>query len=320
MGLSTLDLLSRVDSFPYESDSEYSIFKDKVYTLIADIGGSIGILLPYVVEALEEDFSNDNYFIFDHVKRTVTISSVLNTVDKRTHAFNIISNTWRKNKKFDNALEGWREEKYAIYNPSKKLYMLIERVASFLFGFITYGVHLIGYIPASKSNDSELKVVVAKRSSTKQTWPGLLDNTVAGGLGYPYNAIETVAKECSEEAGLDEEFVYKNAKQTGVLSYIFQSSSSIESAVQPEVEYTYDLELTEEQVINLRPVDGEVERFIIMSVEQLQLEMSKGNFKPNTALCFIDFLIRHGFITAENEPNFVEIVSRSHRKLPYATR
>jgi hypothetical protein len=33
----------------------------------------------------------------------------------------------------------------------------------------------------------------------------------------------------------------------------------------------------------------------------------------------VDFLIRHGIITPENEPDFVEISMRLHRRLPFRT-
>lgn len=38
-----------------------------------------------------------------------------------------------------------------------------------------YGVHINGY---SQSDDGELSMWLARRSATKQTYPGLLDNLV----------------------------------------------------------------------------------------------------------------------------------------------
>jgi hypothetical protein len=45
--------------------------------------------------------------------------------------------------------------------------------------------------------------------------------------------------------------------------------------------------------------------------------MTRGEFKPSCAAVMMDFFVRHGFITAENEVDYVEIVSRLHRKLPF---
>jgi hypothetical protein len=38
-------------------------------------------------------------------------------------------------------------------------------------------------------------------------------------------------------------------------------------------------------------------------------------FKPNCGLMIVDFLMRHGLITVEDEPDFFEISWRCHRDL-----
>lgn len=38
-------------------------------------------------------------------------------------------------------------------------------------------------------------------------------------------------------------------------------------------------------------------------------------FKPNCGLIIVDFLIRHGMITVENEPDFFEIGWSCHKDL-----
>lgn len=45
--------------------------------------------------------------------------------------------------------------------------------------------------------------------------------------------------------------------------------------------------------------------------------MAKGEFKPNCALLMLDFFIRHGILTAENEKDFEEIKSRIHRDIEF---
>ena len=87
--------------------------------------------------------------------------------------------------------------------------------------------------------------------------------------------------------------------------------------MQPEVQYVYDLELPEDTVP--KPGDDEVEEFYLWSVEEVQEAMRKGEFKPNCALVVLDFLIRHGILTTESERDYIEIVSRLHRKLEFPT-
>jgi hypothetical protein len=45
--------------------------------------------------------------------------------------------------------------------------------------------------------------------------------------------------------------------------------------------------------------------------------LAEGQFKPNCAMVMIDFLIRHGILTVENEGNYLEILSRLHRRLEF---
>ena len=50
-------------------------------------------------------------------------------------------------------------------------------------------------------------------------------------------------------------------------------------------------------------------------VKQVVEALHNGEFKPNCGLILVDFLVRHGFVTPENEPNYVEISWRMHRRL-----
>jgi hypothetical protein len=38
-------------------------------------------------------------------------------------------------------------------------------------------------------------------------------------------------------------------------------------------------------------------------------------FKPNCGLILVDFLVRHGFLSAETEADYNEITRRCHRNL-----
>lgn len=95
-----------------------------------------------------------------------------------------------------------------------------------------YGVHVNGYVEV----DGEKHLWVAKRSATKQTFPGMLDHLVAGGqvsscsplsllIYLLLKAMETnvfdggqsegigckanVIKECDEEAGIPADLAAK---------------------------------------------------------------------------------------------------------------
>ncbi|CAG8634341.1 6867_t:CDS:2 [Dentiscutata erythropus] len=131
-----------------------------------------------------------------------------------------------------------------------------------------------------RTPEGKLKMWIAKRSKTKHKWPGCLDNTVAGGISYMLTATETVVKEAMEEASLPAEIAEK-AVPVGALTYFLVTKNGL----QPEV----------------------------------KTRILADEFKPNCALVIIDFMIRHSIINPENEPSYLEILNRLHRRLEFPT-
>ncbi|KAG7661366.1 uncharacterized protein J8A68_005158 [[Candida] subhashii] len=304
---SFIEVINDVDSF---------VLNDSFYQLIThDNTTCIG----YISSTIANYFIGfDKYFKVNHQLKTITIDSSFDTFETRNIMIADIANQWRSIKELDEQLnKGWRNELYTAYYPSTEPYFLVERSFSVLLGVVTYGVHLNGYIPANKSSNGKLKMWIPRRSPTKPTYPGMLDNTVAGGLGYPHGIWETVIKECFEEAGLSQEFIESHAKCVGVTSYLYKTK---DGRVQPEVEYTYDIEFDNEFDVIPHPEDGEAEYFKLMDIDEILERLYNKEFKPNCGLIIVDFLIRHGLITPENEPHYFEIVNRCHRNLPFPTR
>ncbi|ODN97049.1 hypothetical protein I350_08028 [Cryptococcus amylolentus CBS 6273] len=219
---------------------------------------------------------------------------------------------------------GWRNELYAIYaspqssafastsgKPLDNVAFHLERAACALFGLATFGVHLTAY----EIVNGEMKVWVPRRSKTKATWPGRLDNSVAGGITAGMTPFDTIIKECDEEASLPEDLVRKYIKNVGIATYFYVTEAGF---LQPEVEYLYDLPLPPSdsaEYIRPAPHDDEVESFALLTIPELISALYGNDMKPNCGLVYVDFLIRHGYVTPENEPNFVEIGSRLRRKL-----
>lgn len=302
---SLLDLVQNLDSFSKT---------DSIYSFVSHDGIEIGYMLPMV--ALE--FVNHPELVtVDTDLKLVTMRSDLDQFDRRNEVFASVLLKWRLESKFE-VLKGWRNELYTVYNPTHVPYMLIERAFSSLLGVITYGVHINGYIPPQLSEDGQLRLWVPRRSYKKPTCPGELDNTVAGGLGYPYEKYETCIKECGEEAGLDEEYTKRNLKSCGVMTYIYQKSHDLEqetALIQPEAEFIYDLTFDNETVP--KPVDGEVHEFYLMTMDEVLEKLHLGEFKYNCSGVIIDFLVRHGHL--DNEVDLLEIQAKTHRALPFPT-
>jgi len=246
-------------------------------------------------------------FVIDHANRRVFV----NEGEDETNAIREQLELARSQHSFK-VLEGWRDEEYAILDSmGRKISM--ERAGSALFGIVTIGVHMVAYVKTA----GVLKVWVPRRSPTKQTYPDMLDNTVAGGVSKnevadPFAAL---VREAAEEASLPESLVRKSTIACGAVSYFHlrdKRAGGEDGLLQPEVQYVYDLQLPEDIVP--RPSDDEVAGFELLSVDEVERALERKEFKPNCALVTIDFLIRHDQIADKHKPYLAEIATRLHRK------
>lgn len=206
----------------------------------------------------------------------------------------------------------------------------LRRSAASLFGVANRGAHMTVY--TRDLDTGAYRFWVPRRSAHLATYPGMLDNTVAGGVRAEETPRECILHEADEEASLPGDFVRRHARAVGAVTYITQTGSGGGADAQsrvggfdaglcvPDVLYCYDLEVPADQadVVPL-PRDDEVERFYLWSLDETRAALARGEFKPNTALVLIDFFVRHGILTEENEPDFVEILTRLHRRLPVPT-
>lgn len=174
-----------------------------------------------------------------------------------------------------------------------------------MLGTVQYGVHVNGYCI---DENGKMLMWIARRSPTKQTWPGKLDQIVAGGIICGEGIQETLIRECAEEASIPQELA-KAASSAGCVSYFFED----ERGLFPEVQFVWDLKLPRDfQPINS---DGEVGEFYCWPMAKVKAKIATEEFKPNCALVVLDFMVRHGFVKPDSEPHFVEFVLGSHGSL-----
>lgn len=191
----------------------------------------------------------------------------------------------------------------------------IERSAFSLFGIIGRGAHMTVY---TRSHEG-LKVWIARRSATKSTYPNMLDQAVAGGVARGEMPFDCIVREADEEAGLSPEVVRQSAVAAGTVSWFNVSDERAGGELgllNPGVLYVYDLEVPSTGT-EFDPVEGDISKFSLMGLDDVLTALRDGEFKPSCAMVMLDFLIRHGLMTAENEPDYGEIISRLHRKLPF---
>jgi len=207
----------------------------------------------------------------------------------------------------DLAREGWfsawRDERYPITPDLKRpALMAMERAAVPSFGVRAFGVHLTGYV---RRGDG-LHIWVPRRARDKATYPGMLDNTVAGGHPDGMGLLHNVIKECFEEASIPAE-IARQAKAVGAITYCHQSGRELK----PDVQYVFDLELPDDFIC--RSHDGEVESFELWPVADVMARVRDSfDFKYNCNLVLIDFFVRHGLIAAD-DPDYFAIVAGLRR-------
>ncbi|KAI8876742.1 hypothetical protein K501DRAFT_326899 [Backusella circina FSU 941] len=304
---SLLEAVAVCDKFPYVQDKSSS--EEIHHAIPFKLGQStVGNVLPSVMPQLAKynsQFDAPPFSIKEGV--CVSFSPWVDTRHKRTEVVKQLMDTWRAEGTFA-VLGGWRNELYPVYGPDGIAFTM-ERAATPLFGVSTFGVHLNAYVTEA---DGTIKMWVAKRAPTKQTWPGYLDNCVAGGISYEYNIKETIIKECEEEASIPAHIAEK-AQSIGSVTYYTYSSGGL----QPETQYGFDLEMP--AGFTPTPCDGEVECFYLWPLEKVKETILKGEWKANCAIVAIDFMMRHSFITPDEEPDYIDISYRCHRRLEFPT-
>jgi len=202
------------------------------------------------------------------------------------------------------ALRGWRNEDYEIRSGGFKTSPLfrMERSATPLFGVRQYGVDINGYV---RDPEKGLMVWIQKRSANKPTWPDKWDNFVSGGLSVGRGVADTAVKEANEEANVPQELA-QTMTPAGAVSCFFES----ERGLFPNTEYVFDLELP--STFSPKNNDGEVDDFALVTAPDLLKLICDPTFKTTSCHVALDFLVRHGVVTPENEPNYAEIVELLH--------
>lgn len=192
----------------------------------------------------------------------------------------------------------------------------IERSAFSMFGIIGRGAHMTVYVRTEQG----LKFWIPRRSATKSTYPGMLDQAVAGGVARGESPLECIVREAGEEAALSAEMVRENLVAAGTVTWFNVSDEKAggePGLMNPGILYVYDLQVGEDVVF--KPVEGDIDSFSLMGVDEVKQSLRRGDFKPSCAMVMLDFFIRHGLITAENEKDYDTIAQRLHRKLPFRT-
>lgn len=243
--------------------------------------------------------------VFRIEDEAVTLDPALDSFEARSEALDSVLHALAD----DGAVSGWRAEKYPIPPSLAEPPLLqMERAAVGLFGVGSFGVHINGYV----GHGEGMKLWIARRARAKPSYPGELDNFVAGGQPLGIGLMENVIKEAAEEADVPRA-VAKAAVAAGAVSYCHETPDGEHpGGLGPDVMFVYDMELPAD--FEPRNTDGEIDEFYLLPIEEvMETTRDSSDFKFNCALVNIDFFIRHGFLTPENDPDYLEILKGLRR-------
>lgn len=241
--------------------------------------------------------------LFSHRDGGWYLEPALDTPAKRTTAIRAFLLDLRERGLFGRL---WREEPYKVATHFTAPTLLeMERAAVPWFGVRAYGPHMTGYV---RKRDG-LHIWVPRRSYDKPTFPGELDNTVAGGQPANIGIFENLIKECAEEAAIPRPLA-EQARAVGLIAYWNQSGCQLK----PDVMTCFDLELPED--FTPRAHDGEVHAFELWPVDRVfETVRDTNDFKYNCNLVLIDFFVRHGLLHAD-DTDFFAVVEGLHPTQP----
>ncbi|RDX52560.1 hypothetical protein OH76DRAFT_1345277 [Lentinus brumalis] len=328
-----LQILSTCDNYRVGSPGDEKVVPWLLFP--SSSSPAIGLLRPEIVAQLRkenESSSAPSWEINNDPERGwVSFARGIDSPAARSRVMKELCERWRDTGLWPDEISPrkWRAELYPVYrNPfgprdypkngdgqgdTLNYAFEMERSASGLFGIVTYGVHMTVY-EVDTADEAQYKIWVPRRAATKQTWPGYLDNSVAGGIDAGRGVFDCVVKESMEEASIPEDVVRRHARPTGSISYFFRTPRGW---LQPEIEYAYDLCLPPGSGVQPQPLDGEVESFELLPLSAVVHHIKTGVFKYNCAPVLIDFMVRKGIITPDNEPDYQEIVTRLHGRFDY---
>ncbi|MDR6420650.1 8-oxo-dGTP pyrophosphatase MutT (NUDIX family) [Paraburkholderia phenoliruptrix] len=225
--------------------------------------------------------------VFEIDNARVVLAPSFNTVDLRSAALASVIGALAA----EGRIPGWRDETYAIRNAfDARPLAYIERAASRFFGTMTYAVHLNGVVEYADGGAPRLWI--ARRSHTKATDPGMLDNVVAGGIGWGFSVETTIVKECWEEAGIPEEIAARAV--AGRTAHVLQS---LPEGTQAEQIFIYDLALPAD--FAPRNQDGEVGEHRLARIDEVARWIEEGAMTVDASLATLDCLLRRRWIDEE---------------------
>lgn len=289
--------------FPLDPEGYKRHMQDYYYFMIEDYERPFG----YMHKTFARQMPWPGFWRLDHDNRRVEMTSGKSFED-RTRLMEQTLRTGIETKQVE-GLRKWNNELFPVYGFGGEHILNMDGSGLDLFGVVNFAVHMIAYVMTKDG----VRYWVPRRSKSKMSYPGMLDNTVGGGLAAGEIPLECIVREAEEEVCFEPEYTRSNVKACGTASYQMCRTDSGLPGCQHQVQYLYEMEVDKRTVPKIG--DGEVEELALLSLDEVRSALANGEFKLNCAITWVSFLVRHGHITAENESHLQEICARMNRRL-----
>lgn len=168
-------------------------------------------------------------------------------------------------------LGGWRDERFSFWHsdcelpdPQKPHFLSVERSGFRFLGVLSHAVHVNGFL-------ADGRLWCARRSLSKATDPGLLDNITAGGLPSGERVQDCLQRELAEEAGLFD-----------LQGHLLTAAGPVRTArLEPQGwhdEVVHVFNLTVAPTFVPQNQDGEVAEFMCLQPQEVLSRMRAGEF------------------------------------------
>jgi 8-oxo-dGTP pyrophosphatase MutT (NUDIX family) len=186
-------------------------------------------------------------------------------------------------------LRGWRDEIFPLIEHGGAAPLArIERASARFWGSLTEGAHCNGLALPARA-DAPPRLWLGRRSATKSTDPGMLNNLIGGGVPHGQTPLQALHREGYEEAGLSP-VQMAAARATGVYRIV----QDIAEGLQNEDIHVHEIELPP----GLVPVnqDGEVTGFTALDIAEVLQRVQAGEMTVDASIATLDAAERNGWL------------------------
>ena len=205
-----------------------------------------------------------------------------------------------------------------------------------IMGIITAGAHMNAYnVKVNESGEEVIdKIFVSKRGPSKDAYASCFDQIAAGSMdsGDQRKPWITFQREAMEEAGYyyRRKCMYRldNNSLVGVVDGFFTiyfctekdatAGKAEQDHIEPGVRFCFDMKITDPTEVP-RPKEAGISGFQAFTVEQIKQTLRQGNWKPNSGLVMLDFLLRKNLLDKDDKEGIQAIQKLSNVALPLDT-